>query len=207
MANGKVVVGFSHPYIAKYANTGTTVTYSSCMAYARGVSVSLDITVSDSDKWDADNQAAEDNSGAFQSGTVKLTCDHPNDKAYALAEGLGTESTDGWTPYDDSQAKPFLGLGYVTKYEEDGVYSYVPTLINKVKLTTGAESESAETAKSDGSTNFQDGDHSFAIYRSDTAKHTWREDGTTCTTEDAAVAALVKRLGGTATTSATNNGG
>ena len=54
-ANGRVITGFSKPYIANYAASGTTVTYSGGMVLARGVSVSLA------------PESADDNSGLWSS--------------------------------------------------------------------------------------------------------------------------------------------
>lgn len=41
MANGKVITGYSKPYVALYNNNGGTITYTSGMPLARGVDVSL----------------------------------------------------------------------------------------------------------------------------------------------------------------------
>ena len=39
MANGRIITGFSKPYVAKYAESSGTVTYSDGMVLARGVEV------------------------------------------------------------------------------------------------------------------------------------------------------------------------
>ena len=41
-ANGQVTTGFSKPYVATYANSGTTITYSGCTPLARGVNVNVE---------------------------------------------------------------------------------------------------------------------------------------------------------------------
>ena len=38
-ANGRVITGFSQPYVALYSESGGTVTYASGQILARGVSV------------------------------------------------------------------------------------------------------------------------------------------------------------------------
>lgn len=66
-----VTTGFSMPYVAKYANTGTTVTYTSGMDLARGVSLSLEI-----DTADDNNFLCQQCSGRGGNGTVyKRICD------------------------------------------------------------------------------------------------------------------------------------
>ena len=47
-AAGRVVTGFSKPYVAKYNVSGSTVTYSDGMKLARGVDVSIEPEVGDS---------------------------------------------------------------------------------------------------------------------------------------------------------------
>ena len=49
-----VTTGFSKPIIAKYSNTGSTVTYTAPQILARGVSLSLDIDVADDNNFYAD---------------------------------------------------------------------------------------------------------------------------------------------------------
>lgn len=55
MANGRVLTGFSKPYVAEYSASGNTVTYKSGMILARGVSVSLSVEASDDNIFYADN--------------------------------------------------------------------------------------------------------------------------------------------------------
>ena len=51
MANGRVLTGFSLPYIALYsASTAGVVSYSSGQILARGVSVSLDVNSASEEK-------------------------------------------------------------------------------------------------------------------------------------------------------------
>ena len=75
-ANGKVLTGFSNPWVALYANTGTTVTYSSGAVLARGVSVTITPDdVNDDNIFYADNGPAETDPGVFSSGDLTLTVD------------------------------------------------------------------------------------------------------------------------------------
>lgn len=66
MAAGKVTTGFSLPYVAKYAASGTTVTYSSGQKLARGVNVSITPTTNNTENnFYADNALAESAPGGY----------------------------------------------------------------------------------------------------------------------------------------------
>ncbi len=70
-----VTTGFSKPYIAKYSNTGTAVTYSDGMKLGRGVELKLDIDTADDNNFYADNVVAETETSQFTSGSVTTTVD------------------------------------------------------------------------------------------------------------------------------------
>lgn len=72
MANGRVITGFSKPFVALYNNNSGAVTYTNGMALARGVNVSIEPEVSDNNIFYADNVAAETAGGIFMSGTATL---------------------------------------------------------------------------------------------------------------------------------------
>ena len=74
-AAGKVITGYSKPYVAKYSATGGTVTYSEGMPLARGVSVSISPEVGDANPFYADNVEAETVPGVFTGGTADLVVD------------------------------------------------------------------------------------------------------------------------------------
>ena len=54
---GRVKIGFSKPYVARYSNTGNKVTYSGLRKLARGVDLNIDPSSSDSNDFYADNIA------------------------------------------------------------------------------------------------------------------------------------------------------
>lgn len=194
MANGKVLTGFSMPWVALYAASSGTVTYSGGMPLARGVDVSLDIEgASDNDFW-ADNALAETDAQAFSSGTVSLTVDGLKDAARKLISGVtntqsvtvGTSGSVTFDVYDDEAAAPYVGLGFVARYQEEGVVTYVPYIIPKIKFDPAG----LEAATQDGDeTGWQAQELSAAIMRDDTEKHRWKMIGAEQTTEAAAVAA------------------
>ena len=192
MANGRVLTGFSKPWVALYAATGGTVSYSGGMPLARGVSVSIGVEASSDNDFYADNVLAETDNQGFSSGTVTLTVDGLKDAARKLIMGLtATKSvtvdsaTVTFDQYDDTQSIPYVGFGFVARYMEDGVESYVPYILNKVKFnsegldaTTQGENIEWQTAALEGK-----------ITRDDSSAHAWRLIGAAQTTEAAAVAA------------------
>lgn len=193
MANGRVITGFSKPYVALYSAEGSTVTYSSGTALARGVDVNLDIETTDANIFYADNVAAETDGQTFTGGTVTLTVDGLKDAARKLIMGLptatsvtvGSDSVDVYV-FDDNQSKPYVGIGFVVRYMEDGVTSYVPYVLTKA--TFSEEGLSAETQGE--SIDWQTTELSATLMRDDTTGHAWRKIAEAQTTEAQAEAVL-----------------
>jgi len=186
MANGRVVTGFSKPYVAIYnANEGNP-TYSGGMALARGVDVSLDIETADTNDFYADNVLAESAGNAFAGGTVTLTVDGLKDEARKLIMGLPTETelNVGSTSvkvqeYDDRQERPYVGVGFVVRYMENGVTSYVPYVLPKVQFAD----DGLEAATQEENIEFQTAELEATLMRDDSANHRWRRIAEAQTTE------------------------
>lgn len=196
MADGRVRIGFSKPYVAKYSNTGGTVSYTGCMALARGVSVSLDITTSDGVKFYANNGLAESEPGIFSGGTLTLTCDDPNPEAKAFVEGTNEADSTGWVDYTGDEVKPFLGIGWIVEYVSGGKHSWVPNMVTKAKLISMADSASTR----EDSTSYQTTEETYDLSRDDSAKKSWkRVNEAGFDTEAEAEAALKKALGASTT--------
>ena len=199
MANGRVITGFSKPVVAKYSATGTTVSYDTVMALARGVDVSLDIETNDDNDFYADNVKAESAGNVFSSGTVTLTVDGLKEETRQMIMGLPspTSVTVGSTTvdvydYDDRQEKPYVGLGFIVRYMEDGVASFVPYLLPKVIFNDlGIEAETQEE-----SIDFQTTELEATIMRDDSDNHVWQKVGANQTTEALAYSVLQALLGG-----------
>ena len=189
-ANGRVITGFSKPYVAKYSASGSTVTYSDGMILARGVSVSLAPESADDNNFYADNVVAESAGGVFTGGTATLTVDGLNPAARALAMGLAEANTEGWIEDGDSTEAPYLAVGYIVRYMSGGDVIYVPTVLAKTKMAIPAEEASTQEDKIAWQTTAID----FTLMRDDTENHTWRYIGADCATEAAAVAALKTKL-------------
>lgn len=189
--NGRVITGFSKPYVAKYAVSNGTVSYSDEMVLARGVSVSLDIESSDDNNFYADNQVAESASGVFSSGTVTLTVDGTKKGARRLIFGLPAASTAtgsaGLVMYGDSMVVPDVGIAWVARYMSEGVTTYVPQIIPKAKFQLPTK----EAATQEEEIDWQTEELVATIMRDDSANHTWFIDSDTEYSSEAdAVAAI-----------------
>ena len=200
-AAGKVCTGFSKPYVAKYSNTGGVVSYSGCMPLARGVKVSLSIDTTKVDPFFADNVSAETAEEKFVSGTVTLTVDGLLAAAEKFIMGtpepttveVGGEQVKV-THYGDEMQIPYIGVGFLVRYQSAGVVTYVPTVLTKSRFQQPAtEAETQEETIS-----WQTQELTAKLSRDDTAKHNWKLVGEDQATEEAAEAVLQTLLGGAA---------
>ena len=190
MADGRVVTGFSYPYVALYAEEGGTVSYSNGMALARGVSVSLSVEASSDNNFYANNQVSETLAGVFSSGTATLTVDGLKDAARQLIFGLPAAS-DGWTAFGDAQHIPYVGIGWIVRYMEEGATTYVPYVLTKALFQNPALSAATQEAEIAWLTS----ELTANIYRDDSSAHNWQYIGAAETTETAALAAMRAKLG------------
>lgn len=185
-AVGKVVIGFSLPWVAKYAASEGVVTYSNAMRLARGVSVSAETDSSDNNNFYADNIIAESDAGTFSGGIVTLTVDGLFQDAEKLIQGLQAANTAGFLVYDDNQAAPYVGIGFVIKYMSEGVTYYTPVIFTKTRA--GQLSISAETQGE--SIDWQTAEVPFSIFKDDTSAHAWKMIGGNLADEASAEAAI-----------------
>lgn len=198
MANGKVCTGFSKPYVALYSATGNAITYSSLMPLARGVDVSIDAESSDSSNFYADNITAESVGGQFTGGTVTLTVDGLKEAARKLIMGLKTKESvtvDSETVsvdvYDDAMDIPYVGIGFIVRYMENGVTTYAPIVLTKTAFSV----DGLEAATQEEEIEFQTQELEATIMRDDSATHAWKKIAADQTTEAAAEAVLQAMLG------------
>ena len=194
MANGRVITGFSKPYVAEYATTEQSgsiiLSYSNGQILARGVSVSMFVESSDDNKFYADNIIAETAVGSFGSGELTLTVDGLLDAATKLILGLPAADGDGWTHYGDSMSIPYVGVGFIVRYMSSGATSYVPVVLHKCKFAV----PNIDAATQEESIDFQTQELSATVLRDDTANHEWRVVGTAVTTETLAENAIKSYL-------------
>lgn len=198
MANGRVITGYSQPKVAVYNANNGEPKYTGYSALARGVSVSMDVETSDSQDFYADNVLAESAGGQFTGGTVSLTVDGLKEAARKLIMGLPAETeitvgekTVKVQEYDDRMKIPYVGIGFVVRYMENGVTSYMPVVLTKCIFDVdGLE---ANTQEED--VEFQPTELSATMTRDDSANHRWRRLAEAQPTEAEAEAVLAVMLG------------
>lgn len=190
MAAGRVLTGFSMPFVAKYGTGSTGVTYSDGMELARGVDVSIAANASSDNIFYANNKEAETTAGKFSGGTLALTVDGLKTAAAQLIYGLSAPDTTGEVVYDDDMAPPDVGVGFVARYQEDGVTTYDAIIIKRVRFALA--DFSAATQEAD--INWQTESLTGTISRADDAKHSWQSRFPSLATEADAVAKIKTAL-------------
>lgn len=208
MAHGKVIIGFSAPFVGLYNNAGGTVSYTKGIRLARGVSVSLSVNTADDNDFYADGVLAESDGGTFRDGSLKYTVDGLHDAAerfiYGLPEpekvALGENQTVNITKYGEKANPPYVGTGFIIHYRSGGVDTYQPMLLPKVKFAS--HNTDAKTKEQD--IDWQTQDLEATICRDDTPDHNWKWLAEEQSTEEAAIAILTALLGVGVGTEATN---
>lgn len=200
-AAGKVCTGFSKPYVAKYSNDGGAVTYSGVMQLARGVSVSLSLNTTDDNTFHADNVAAETAPATFTGGTATLTVDGLLEAAEKFVLGL-PEATNveaggsqvAVSHYGDGMEIPYVGIGFVVRYQSAGVITYAPVVLTKARF----QQPGLDAATQEESIDWQTQELTVDLMRDDTTNHDWKLVGADQSTEAAAEEVLKALLGGAA---------
>ena len=182
MAAGKVCTGFSKPYVAKYLATGGTVSYTSGQLLARGVSVSGSADQADDNNFYADNIVAETESGVFTSGELTLTVDGLFQSAEQLIMGLTNAGSDGFIAYDDDQAIPDVGIGFIVRYMSGGSTTYTPVIFPRCAF----HFPNVDAATQEENIDWQTQELTATIKRAEDSKNTWKKVGGDLTTEQAA---------------------
>lgn len=170
MANGRVVTGFSKPYVALYSASAGVITYTRGRILARGVEVSVEPDSSDDNNFYADNQLAESESGTFMGGTLNLTVDGLFSESEKLIMGIPTADADGNIVYGDNQNTPNVGVGFIARYMSGGVTSYVPYIICKTKFAQIPLNATTQEEEID----WQTSELEANIMRADTPDHRWK---------------------------------
>lgn len=200
-AAGKVCTGFSMPYVANYSNVGSVVTYSGVMQLARGVSVSLSLDTTDDNVFHADNVSAETAAAIFTGGTATLTVDGLLAEAEKFILGLPetTKVTAGGdqvdvSHYGDGMEIPYVGIGFVVRYQSGGVVTYAPVVLAKARF----QQPGLDAATQEESIDWQTQELTATLMRDDTTNHDWKLVGADQSTEAAAESVLKAILGGAA---------
>lgn len=197
MKKGRVAIGFSAPFVGQYNCQGGNVTFTNGMRLARGVDVSISPETADNNDFYADGVVAESEGGKFKSGNLKYTVDGLLDAAERFIYGLPVpaEMTVGdkkfnVTKYGDNANPPYVGTGFVVAYQSEGVVTYQPIILPKVKfITHGTEAKTKEEQK-----DWQTQTLEASICRDDTANCDWKWLFEEQTTEAEAIAILTSVL-------------
>lgn len=183
MGVGKIVTGFSKPYVALYSASAGTITYTSGQLLSQGVSVSGSADQADDNNFYADNVISETESGVFTSGELSLTVKGLEQDAEKLIMGLPTAGENGFVAYDDDQSVPDVGIGFVVRYMQDGVTTYTPVIYPRCAF----QFPNVDAATQEENIDWQTQELTATIKRAEDAKRTWKYMGDAETTEAAAV--------------------
>lgn len=199
LAKGAVTTGYSYPVVALYGNNGGTVSYTSGMDLARGVSNEPSIeTANDNNTFYANNAAAEEGERRFRRGEVTITVDGLLRTAENLIMGInGTRdltvgsATVKMTDYGDSQSIPYCGYGFVVRRQSAGTVFYQAHVYNKVRFAQFVPGAATEGEEID----WQTTELSATLLRDDTTSHNWQTVSEPLATELEAYNALRVTLG------------
>ena len=188
-----VTTGFSEPYVAKYSNTGATVTYSGGMKLGRGVSMSVEVESADDNNFYADDQIAESETGIMTSASGTFTVDGLEPEAATLILGLPEKGSEtvGDDPvdvydYDDRMSAPYVGVGVLRRVMMKGVTTWEPIVFTKVKFNIPGD----EAATQEDQIDWQTQDLDASIVRDDTENHRWKRVFARQATKAAALAII-----------------
>lgn len=183
MAMGRICTGFSKPYVAKLSEGnigGAWVhTYNTGQQLARGVSVSIEPESSDDNEFFADNSSGESGMERFTGGDLTLTVDGLNHDTEQFL--MGATSDGRWITYSDTQKVPFVGVGFIARYQSDSVTIYVPIILTKCQFNQ--INTSAETQEDQISWQTQE---LTAKIRKLNGSGIWKRVGKDCATEEEA---------------------
>lgn len=190
-AAGKVVTGFSKPYVAAYTYADNAITYTNAQELARGVKVSLEPESSDASNFYANNIVAETEGGGFTGATLTLTVDGLFASAERFILGLQAAGEDGFSDYNASSKAPFVGVGFIVRSMSNHNTLYTPVVLYKTMFkqpTQEAETQGDEI-------NWQTTELEATVMRADTSDLRWKAVGSDYDTEAEALTALQTKLG------------
>lgn len=193
------VVGLSKPYIAKYSNTGTTVTYTQPTLIGKAITMSLSLNSGSENILYADNAPAESDN-QFSGGSLTIGTDNLSAEAMLSifgtkeeainAEGVSTSDAK-WLVHDDDQIIPYVGFAGIIMKKVGGLTKYVAVVYNKVQFQNLNDS-----ATTKGETiEWQTPELTATLMRSDNVKHEWKRITTDLDTEAEAETAILAFFG------------
>ena len=192
-------IGLSRPYIARYTNAGSSVSYAGGRLLGKATELSIELNDNNNNILYADNAPAESDN-QFSGGTLSITTDDLRPQAYLGALGAISEAisesginTPGaaWLINNDNQAIPYLGFGAIATKMLNGQLKYVGIVLDKIQLKNPNDSitTKGETIE------WQTPQLSGTIFRSDNSTHSWKRITTPLDTEEEADLAVRTYLG------------
>ena len=88
--------------------------------------------------------------------------------------------------YGDNANPPYVGIGFLARYMQDGVTSYTPIVLTKARFSQPSTNANTQEDAID----WQTQELEAAILRDDTAKHDWKYVGGELASEEAAEAKI-----------------
>lgn len=192
------IIGVSKPYVAKYSNTNTTVSYTSGQILDKMTEIDISINSAEDNNFYADNSIAESDS-SFSGGSVTVNTADFGPEATALVLGITpvpiadisgvTDEDVNELIFDDDQRSPYLGFGCIIKKRVNNVDQWRAIILTKIMFAVpnDAATTQGETIE------WQTPQLTGTIMRDDSAKHAWKREAT-FTTEAQAEAYIKARL-------------
>lgn len=202
MANGDsfVTTGFSKPYVAKYANTGGTNSYSGGLKLGRGVSVESEIDAPDDNNFYADNVIAETESSQFTTGSLTVTIDGLGNDAATLILGLPEPENlqVGSKPgtqvemqhFGKAMNAPYVAFAYIRRVMRDNVTYWIPVIHPKTKFSLPSDSAATQEDQID----WQSQELTATLFRDDTENADWKLQSANVMATEAEAEAVIKQV-------------
>lgn len=191
-------IGLSKPYYAVYSAAENVVTYANGAVMGKATEANIEINTSDNNNLYGDNAIAETDR-QFTSGTLTLSTTDLSQEVSKAILGLKEETLDSITGvtdedvseliYDDTQAIPYLGVGFIVKKVVNGVTMWRGIVLTKVMFSIPSD---AATTQGETIT-WQVPSLTATIMRDDSATRMWKREAT-FTTEVQAEAYIKDRL-------------
>lgn len=191
-------IGLSKPYYAVYSAAENVVSYANGAVMGKATEANIEISTSDNNNLYGDNAIAETDR-QFTSGTLTLSTTDLSQEVSKAILGLKEETLDSITGvtdedvseliYDDTQAIPYLGVGFIVKKVVNGVTMWRGIVLTKVMFSIPSD---AATTQGETIT-WQVPSLTATIMRDDSATRMWKREAT-FTTEVQAEAYIKDRL-------------
>lgn len=187
-------IGLSRPYIARYTNAGSSVSYAGGRLLGKATELSIELNDGENNIFYADNGPAESDN-QFSGGSLSISTDELRPQAYMEALGVVSQpianeevTTPGaaWLVNNDAQTPPYLGFGAIAMKKINGAIKYVGIVLDKIQFTNPND---AITTKGE-TIEWQTPQLTGQIFRSDKPSHDWKRITTPLDSEEEADAAV-----------------